>query len=89
MRFPPGNEIYREGKLSIFEVDGKKKKIYCQNLCPLAKLFLDHKTSFGGGGACLSDVGRPLTCQTISNFSHFGVRMVKKVYILSKALLQK
>jgi histone acetyltransferase MYST1 len=28
----------------MFEVDGAKKKIYCQNLCYLAKLFLDHKT---------------------------------------------
>jgi len=28
------------------EVDGKKNKIYCQNLCLLAKLFLDHKTLY-------------------------------------------
>jgi histone acetyltransferase MYST1 len=27
-------------------VDGKKEKIYCQNLCYLAKLFLDHKVMF-------------------------------------------
>ncbi|EDV21249.1 uncharacterized protein TRIADDRAFT_50853 [Trichoplax adhaerens] len=43
---PPGNEIYRKGKLSFFEVDGRKNKIYCQNLCLLAKLFLDHKTLY-------------------------------------------
>jgi histone acetyltransferase MYST1 len=30
----------------VFEVDGKKNKIYCQNLCLLAKLFLDHKTLY-------------------------------------------
>lgn len=30
----------------MFEVDGKKNKIYCQNLCLLAKLFLDHKTLY-------------------------------------------
>lgn len=30
----------------MFEVDGKKQKIYCQNLCLLAKLFLDHKTLY-------------------------------------------
>lgn len=27
-------------------MDGKKNKIYCQNLCLLAKLFLDHKTLY-------------------------------------------
>lgn len=43
LRHPPGDEIYRDGHLSVFEVDGKKNKIYCQNLCLLAKLFLDHK----------------------------------------------
>lgn len=32
-----------EPALSIFEVDGKKNVVYCQNLCLLAKLFLDHK----------------------------------------------
>lgn len=42
-RHPPGEEIYRDGSISVFEVDGKKNKIYCQNLCLLAKLFLDHK----------------------------------------------
>jgi len=46
LRHPPGNEIYRNGTLSVFEVDGKKNKIYCQNLCLLAKLFLDHKTLY-------------------------------------------
>jgi histone acetyltransferase MYST1 len=46
LRHPPGNEIYRQGNLSMFEVDGKKNKIYCQNLCLLAKLFLDHKTLY-------------------------------------------
>jgi len=43
LRHPPGTEIYRDGVISVFEVDGKKNKIYCQNLCLLAKLFLDHK----------------------------------------------
>ena len=43
---PPANEIYRSGDISIFEVDGGVSKIYCQNLCLLAKLFLDHKTLY-------------------------------------------
>lgn len=44
LKHPPGNEIYRDEKISVFEVDGKKEPIYCENLCYLAKLFLDHKT---------------------------------------------
>ncbi|XP_059677004.1 histone acetyltransferase KAT6B isoform X3 [Gavia stellata] len=43
---PPANEIYRRKDLSVFEVDGNVSKIYCQNLCLLAKLFLDHKTLY-------------------------------------------
>ncbi|XP_046894604.1 histone acetyltransferase KAT7 isoform X3 [Hypomesus transpacificus] len=45
-KHPPGDEIYRKNNISVFEVDGKKNKIYCQNLCLLAKLFLDHKTLY-------------------------------------------
>eukprot|EP01018_Ginkgo_biloba_P030145 Gb_35184 [translate_table: standard] len=36
----------RHQTLSVFEVDGQKSKLYCQNLCLLAKLFLDHKTLY-------------------------------------------
>ena len=45
-RHPPGDEIYRDDihKVSMFEVDGIKQKQYCENLCYIAKLFLDHKT---------------------------------------------
>lgn len=51
---PPATEIYRNNhiiddddvQLSVFEVDGLVSKIYCQNLCLLAKLFLDHKTLY-------------------------------------------
>ncbi|KAK2659595.1 hypothetical protein Ddye_006128 [Dipteronia dyeriana] len=46
LKHPPGDEIYRSGTLSMFEVDGKKNKVYGQNLCYLAKLFLDHKTLY-------------------------------------------
>ncbi|CAG0887224.1 unnamed protein product, partial [Cyprideis torosa] len=45
-RHPPGTEIYRREALSVFEVDGNSSKNYCQNLCLLAKLFLDHKTLY-------------------------------------------
>ena len=46
LRHPPGNEIYRQGNISFFELDGKKQKAYCRNLCLLSKLFLDHKTLY-------------------------------------------
>lgn len=46
VRHPPGDEIYRDDNISIFEVDGRKNKIYCQNLCLMAKMFLDHKTLY-------------------------------------------
>jgi histone acetyltransferase MYST1 len=45
-RHPPGDEIYRKDDLSMFEIDGQKEKIYCQNLSYFAKLFLDHKTLY-------------------------------------------
>ncbi|XP_065165530.1 histone acetyltransferase KAT6A isoform X2 [Atheta coriaria] len=45
-KHPPATEIYRCGDISVFEVDGNVNKIYCQNLCLLAKLFLDHKTLY-------------------------------------------
>ena len=64
-KHPPGDEIYRKDKLSVFEVIfcktcffvlaplcvyhqvcGKKYKQYCQNLCLIAKSFLDHKTLY-------------------------------------------
>ncbi|GAB5355619.1 hypothetical protein AAMO2058_000221100 [Amorphochlora amoebiformis] len=45
---PPGNEIYRSKdqgiEVAMFEVDGGKEIIYTQNICYIAKLFLDHKT---------------------------------------------
>ncbi|KAJ2149231.1 Histone acetyltransferase [Coemansia sp. RSA 353] len=46
LRHPPGDEIYRDGSISVFEVDGRKNKIYCQNLCLMGKMFLDTKTLY-------------------------------------------
>ncbi|KAG5459869.1 MAG: acyl-CoA N-acyltransferase, partial [Olpidium bornovanus] len=43
---PPGNEIYRNDNLSFFEIDGRKQRTWCRNLCLLSKLFLDHKTVY-------------------------------------------
>ena len=58
-RAPPGVEIYRHPArpgappLSMWEVDGKKAHTYCQSLCLLAKLFLDHKTLYYDVDPCL------------------------------------
>ncbi len=43
---PPGNEIYRDERVSFFEVDGRRQRTWCRNLCLLSKLFLDHKTLY-------------------------------------------
>ena len=60
-RHPPGKMIYEHKRrgaaaasrggadsndLAFWEIDGAKMKTYCQNLCLLAKLFLDHKTLY-------------------------------------------
>ena len=46
LQHPPGNEIYRHENISFFEIDGRKQKVWCRNLCLLSKLFLDHKTLY-------------------------------------------
>lgn len=46
MLHPPGNEIYRDDHVSFFEVDGRRQRTWCRNLCLLSKLFLDHKTLY-------------------------------------------
>lgn len=45
MKRPLGTEIYRDPKLNcaIYEVDGAQYKLYCQNLCLVARLFLESK----------------------------------------------
>ncbi|RDB25851.1 Histone acetyltransferase KAT7 [Hypsizygus marmoreus] len=67
-RHPPGDEIYRDGAVSVFEVDGRKNKIYCQNLCLLSKMFLDHKSLF-------YDV-EPFLFYVMTEMDEFGARFV-------------
>ncbi|KXS12175.1 hypothetical protein M427DRAFT_101540 [Gonapodya prolifera JEL478] len=43
LQHPPGNEIYFDGALSLWEVDGGAQRQWCRNLCLLGKCFLDHK----------------------------------------------
>ncbi|RFU26978.1 hypothetical protein B7463_g9370, partial [Scytalidium lignicola] len=46
MQHPPGNEIYRDDYVSFFEIDGRRQRTWCRNLCLLSKMFLDHKTLY-------------------------------------------
>lgn len=46
LRHPPGTQIYEEGDLSFFELDGHVQKNYCRNVALISKLFLDHKSLY-------------------------------------------
>jgi len=68
-KYPPGNEIYRDdGKISMFEVDGKSQHIYCEHLSYLSKLFLDHKT--------LENDVRPFLFYILTEYDKFGYHFV-------------
>ena len=59
---PPGKKIYDmkispelssskkkdriSESISVYEIKGSENKLYCQNLCLIAKLFLDHKSIY-------------------------------------------
>lgn len=58
--------------ISVFEVDGGRAKVFCQNLCLLSKLFLDHKTLYYDVDPFLFYVlteRTPLGCQVVGYFS--------------------
>ena len=42
----PCTSLALSRQLCYKQVDGKKNKVYCQSLCLLSKLFLDHKTLY-------------------------------------------
>jgi histone acetyltransferase HTATIP len=44
LKTPPGNEIYRDSKVSFWEVDGAWQRTYCRNLSLFAKCFLESKS---------------------------------------------
>lgn len=46
LQHPPGNEIYRDDYVSFFEIDGRRQRTWCRNLCLLCKMFLDHKALY-------------------------------------------
>lgn len=67
-RHPPGDEVYRKDNLSVWQVDGRKHRQYCQQLCLLAKFFLDHKTLY-------YDV-EPFLFYVMTNADHEGCHVV-------------
>ena len=48
LRRPPGQQIYDDPnrKIAVFEMIGREHRVYCQNLCLFAKLFIEHKTLY-------------------------------------------
>jgi len=67
-KHPPGDEIYRDGTVSIWEVDGRKKTEYCQCLCLMAKMFLGSKTLY-------YDV-EPFLFYILTEYDEFGYHFV-------------
>jgi hypothetical protein len=43
VRGPPGDEIYRDETLSVFELDARQDLTYAENLSHIGELFLDCK----------------------------------------------
>lgn len=72
---PPGNEIYRQGNLSIFEMKGMVNKVPCQCLCLLSKLFLDHKTLFYD----VEGFNFYVVCECDDNGAHIAAYFSKEV----------
>ncbi|KAK5369476.1 Histone acetyltransferase [Exophiala xenobiotica] len=67
-KHPPGDEIYRDGTVSVWEVDGRKKTEYCQCLCLMAKMFLGSKTLY-------YDV-EPFLFYILTEYDEFGYHFV-------------
>ncbi|KDQ30085.1 hypothetical protein PLEOSDRAFT_1037788, partial [Pleurotus ostreatus PC15] len=55
-RHPPGRKVYQKGAHTIWEVDGAKDKLFCQNLSLFGKLFIDVKTLFFDCDNCESTI---------------------------------
>jgi len=68
-------------------VDGKRYKQYCQNLCLLAKFFLDHKTLYYDVEPFLfyvMTIGDSEGCHTVGYFSKVGLHSIFPfIYICS------
>lgn len=45
-KLPPGDEIYRDGSLSVFRIDGNISQKYCKSLCLIGKTLIEDKTLY-------------------------------------------
>ena len=77
---PPGEEIYRSDGLSVWEIDGRRHRVYCQNLCLVTTLFLETKTLFYGVDAFLFYV---LTEWTDKGATILGCVVVRPISLFS------
>lgn len=81
-RHPPGREIYREGgDLSVYELDGREHRAYCQKLCLLAKLFLDHKTLYYDVTPFLFYVVTKVDCNGAHIVGYFSKEKVSRLLV--------
>lgn len=70
----------------MWEVDGKRYKQYCQNLCLLAKFFLDHKTLYYDVEPFLfyvMTIGDAEGCHTVGYFSKVSSSLLIIMRVLS------
>lgn len=82
-------QVYRKEKISVWEVDGKRYKQYCQNLCLLAKFFLDHKTLYYDVEPFLFYVMTMVDNEGFHTVGYFSkVSESFKVYVISSFDLQ-
>lgn len=84
--------FHRKDKIGVWEVDGKRYKQYCQNLCLLAKFFLDHKTLYYDVEPFLfyvMTIGDSEGCHTVGYFSKVSTYLLDEllsIFILYKYL---
>ena len=77
-----GKFLNRKDKIGVWEVDGKRYKQYCQNLCLLAKFFLDHKTLYYDVEPFLfyvMTIGDSEGCHTVGYFSKVSTEIMLKM----------
>lgn len=77
--------FHRKDKIGVWEVDGKRYKQYCQNLCLLAKFFLDHKTLYYDVEPFLfyvMTIGDSEGCHTVGYFSKVSTYLNGKISVI-------
>ena len=73
-KHPPGDEIYRKGSVSVFEVDGKKNKVNSGRRG-------GGGSGGGGGGGAYSQALEGVCLVSISPCKEDKVRLLTKVHL--------